>query len=362
MKFEIVQLNEDLFKSWNQFCFKSPYAWFWHTTNWQTYILNRTEFKPELLSFIVIWQNKIVAIVPLIAEILNSGIKEFSFEGWASPPPIVDKHLSAENKEIVYKFIFDQIKEIARKKGIMRASFFNEPLIPDFLKNQTSLNNLLKYGYADISLNSRLINLNKKEDELWSDMRRNHHRNIRKVEQFKVKFYGAKDISEEIFGEYKKMHHLAAGRKTRPDKTFELMYEWLKEDWAFLATVEFKDRPIGFEYYSVYKNNVYGFSAVNDPDYEAKYPIRHILEWQSILWMKKLGFDYYEIGLQHPTTTLPYDSSDKKQLNISHFKEGFGGFEVPLYIVERFFDRDYFLQINKERILKYAAFLENNQF
>ena len=153
------------------------------------------------------------------------------------------------------------------------------------------------------------------------------------------------------------MHHKAAGRQTRPDATFALMHDWIKKDLAFLAVVEFNGQAIGYEYYNVYKNNVYGSSAANDPDF-GHLPIRHFLEWQAILWMKARGFSFYDIGLQQFGPTL-FDFPDKKQLDISHFKKGFGGFTAPWFMGEKYYSQEYFSEIYRDRISKYArsAFL-----
>lgn len=148
------------------------------------------------------------------------------------------------------------------------------------------------------------------------------------------------------------MHHRAAGRKTRPDNTFSMMYDWLTKDLAFLAAVELNGQPVGFEYYNVYKNNVYGSSAANDPDF-GHLPIRHFLEWKAILWMKQKGFSFYEIGLQQYGATL-FDFPDKKQIDIAHFKRGFGGLTVPWFMAEKYYDKDYFLNTQRDRINRYA--------
>jgi hypothetical protein len=131
------------------------------------------------------------------------------------------------------------------------------------------------------------------------------------------------------------------------------MYGWLQRGDAFLGVVSWEGKRIGFEYYSVYKGNVYGISAANDPDYDRDHPVRHVLEWQAMLWMKKQGFGYYEIGEQHIGATL-HDIPDKKLMDISHFKKGFGGSAAPLFCGERFYDRDHFLKTYAERLRKFS--------
>lgn len=346
---EIVPLTKKFYPLWNGFALASNDAWFLHTTDWLEYILY---LKPKLqsrnLSFFVYKQNKIVAIVPLTMEVSKKNFYEFSFAGEKNPGPALSNSLKSKKRQEVYKFIFKEIDRIAVKNKIARTVFKLTPLAPTFLKKPYSFNYLMQYGYVDTSLNTQLIDLTKSREALWQNLRRNHRRNIEKAKKIlKIKSYTSKNITKDIFTAYKKTHHKAAGRKTRPDKTFKLMYDWIKKDSGSLVTVEFKSRPVGFEYYLVYKNNVYGASAANNPDYK-HLPIRHFLEWQAILWMKKQGFSFYEIGLQQ-YGILPYDFPDKKQLNISHFKKGFGGFTIPCLMGEKFYSKKYYQKIAGKR-------------
>ena len=54
---------------------------------------------------------------------------------------------------------------------------------------------------------------------------------------------------------------------------------------------------------------------------------RHLLEWKTILYYKKLNFEFYEIGER-----FYFDSKSKiskKQINISEFKEKYGSDNFP---------------------------------
>ncbi len=361
MTFEIIALTKENYKEWDDFCLESDDAWIGHTTdNLEYTIAYRPALKTKNLSFFVCAGGKIKAAVPLTLEIYEEDGKrafEFSFGGGAVPAPAFANNLTGikkdrPEKETIYEFIFNEIDQLAKRYGVRRAFFTLNPLSPSFLGQASPFNYLLKFGYIDVSLNVRIVDLQKPEAQLWDELRRNHRRNIRKGENFKINFYTSENITKDIFYAYKEMHHKAAGRKTRPDITFELMYEQLKKDIGFLVEVEFEGKQIGFEFYSIYKNRAEGFSAANDPDYEYL-PIRHRLEWEAMLWMKKHGVVFYNTGCQQ-YHILPYDFPDKKQLDISHFKKGFGGTEAPLFMGERYYDKDYFLKTYQERINKYA--------
>jgi hypothetical protein len=74
--------------------------------------------------------------------------------------------------------------------------------------------------------------------------------------------------------------------------------------------------------------------------------------------MKKHGVDFYEIGL-HQLGSQFCDFPDKKQLDITHFKKGYGGFVVPFFMGEKYYDKTFFLEIYNERINRFASELPN---
>lgn len=357
---EIVPLTKDKYEIWDNFCMLSNDAWFWHTTDCLEYTLNyRSELKTQNLSFLVYKEDKVIAIAPLTLEfhqLDEENVCEFSFGGATISVPALDNDLPPIKRSLVYEFIFNEVDRLACQNKVVRAGFNLVPLSLGFLNKGIPFNSLIQFGYNDISLNMQLIDLRKSEEELWNDLRRNHRRNIKKGNEFEVAVYTSKNITQDVFNRYKETHHKAAGHKTRPDKTFELMYDWLKEGLSFLVVVEFGGKQIGFEYYVVYKNNVIGASAANDPDYK-HLPLRHLLEWEAILWMKRQGFSFYEIGIQQ-YGILPYDFPDKKQLNISHFKKGFGGFIVPFFMGEKFYSQEYYQKIADVRMKKFLDLYE----
>ena len=352
---KLIKLTPGKYKEWDKFCLKSNDACFWHTTSWLEYILKyKPESKIKNLSFLLYEQSKLEAIIPLTMEthkLNGKSICEFSFGGVGKgvPGPALNNSFSEIKRDFIFKFIFEEIDRLAHQYKVARAGFRLAPLCPIFLNKNIrfKFNYLVKFSYFDISLATRLINLKESKAKLWNELRRNHRRNIQKKTPLKLVVYTSQNITNNVFNRYKKTHHKAAGRKTRPDKTFKMMQDWIKKDLAFLAAIKFNQKQVGFEYFVVYKNNVYGISAANDPDYR-HFPIRHILEWEAILWMKKQGFSFYDIGLQQHGI-LPYDFPDKKQLNISHFKKGFGGFLVPWFRGEKFYSKKYYQQIYKER-------------
>ena len=214
----------------------------------------------------------------------------------------------------------------------------------------------MKQGYIDISLNTQVIDLSQLLEAIHGAMRKGHDYDIdRGLKDMNVSVYDKDSITEVIFNQYCALHHMDAGRMTRSQVTFDMQYDWIKEGQTILLRALFEKDVVGFSYIFTYKNKAYYGSACSDPEYP-ELPISHVLNWKTIEWLKEHGFEYYEIGWQH-YTPLPHDFPSKKETAISFFKRGFGGTTVPLFRGEKYYNSEYYLKVNLERVNRYALYL-----
>lgn len=352
---KVVALTNNLYKEWNQFCLQSNDAWFWHTTEYLEFILNiNSELNSKSLSFFVKEGHEIIAIIPLFIETRifeNKELTEFLFGGGALPIPALKNNLSENSRNKIHTFIFEYIDNLALKYNVLKVSY---KLSQFAAINYPVSNYLTKHSFIDVSENTRIIDLQKSTDELWNDLRRNHVRIINKMkEEYETVIYTRKNITYEILTEYRQMHHKAAGRVTRPLNTYDKEYVWIKDGIEILVALKEKSsgKHHGFENYLIYKNNAHGFTAANDPDYN-HLSIRHLIEWDAILYLKEIGCKYYEIGAEYYSSNFHYFPSDK-EINISLFKQGYGGFVVPIFKGEKYYSKQYFEYTFKERIEKF---------
>ena len=350
---EVIKLTKDKYKDWDNFCFKSDDAWFWHTTNWLEYNLNyKPKLNPENKSFLVVNNKQILAICPLILE-TNSSVKEFSFGGIYGPIPAFLNEMSEKMKNKVMKMVFAEIDNLALENSVKRVLFRFSVLNKRFIENnQQRYNYLMKFGYLDNSLNTRIIGLSKNISDLRKDIRHGHDYDIDKASKIlKAEIFFKDNINKEIFHQYENLHYKASGRKTRPKITFDLMYQCIEKDNAFLIGAKREDVFVGFSYFYLFKNNVYYGSSCNNPDF-LDIPISHFIQWVGIKEMRKRNCEFYEIGRQYYSYTLS-DFPEPKEVNISRFKRGFGGFTMPLFRGEKYYDKDYFIKVQNERINKF---------
>ncbi len=66
---------------------------------------------------------------------------------------------------------------------------------------------------------------------------------------------------------------------------------------------------------------------------------RHLLEWEAMLYYKRQGYRYYEVGERFCCPQLLYAPS-AKELSISEFKERYGGFTLPKVNWLGYYDKD----------------------
>jgi hypothetical protein len=219
----------------------------------------------------------------------------------------------------------------------------------------------MKFGFLDISLNTQIIDLTKTLDELRLDLRHGHDSDIDRASKFlKGEIFDKSNITKKAFDKYVELHLLAGGkaRKNRPMRTFAIMYDLIKEDKAFLIGAIKDDSFIGFSFFYIFKDNVYYGSSCADPQ-NANLPVAHFIQWQAIEWMKQKKYKFYELGWQFYSPTLS-EIPSQKEIDIARFKRGFGGFTVPFFRGEKYYDKKYFLKIHQSRIKKYAQSMNKN--
>jgi len=348
---EIKYLNKDLSSKWDEFCIESDDAWFWHTSKWINYNIDYGQkFNSQSKSFAIIENNKIIAIAPLLLE-NREGYNEFSLGYDAyGPAPALSNNLDQKNREKTLKFIFNQIDDLAKKNNIKRIRLRFPALSKSFIENNSQkYNTLVKFNYFDNSINTQIIDLSKPIEELKKEMRHGHIYDINKASKIlKITILDKNTATKKIFDQYVNLHHKASGRKTRSSSTFNDMFNWIKEDDAILILAKKNNTLVSASYFSLFKNNAFYFSSCSDPDFK-NIPASHLIQWHAIKWMKNKKYKFYEIGWQNYPTDISYLSTIK-EVSISKFKRGFGGFTTTFFMGEKFYDRNLFKKLYTSKI------------
>ena len=358
---QIVLLTERHYQDWNDFCLESDGAWFFHTTDWLVYTLNyRPELAGESKSFFVTDGSRMLAICPLILETHLQGedrFKEFSYSGSFGVTPALVNDLSEKYRSKLFKRVFNHVDNLALQNEVQRMSIQCSPLIPSFLGSCLPQSNwLLRYGMADVSVSSHIIDLSADVASLMRHMRSDVRKNIRRASRrLEVEIFDHENVSLGVFDQYREMHHRAAGKVTRPLVTFEMMYEWIQRGFAVLFGARLAGEFVGFYFVVVYKSRAISGSSCRDVNH-LKLPIGHFLNWEIVRWLKERGFQYYTTGIQQ-YGWLPHNFPSAKEVNIAAAKRGLGGYVIPCFHGEKFYSRDYYLQVTKDRMEYFGSAL-----
>lgn len=356
MSLEVILYNDITSPIWDKFCLENDMAWFVHTSEWIDYTLNMRFEKDSLNhSFAVCNNNKILALIPLIEEtIIGTKFRELGFAGLNCPFPAFANELGFKHKKKVEKKIFLEIFKIKR---IDYNAFYICPLIDQVLCKDIITNHLLKHDFHDTTITTNILRLGgKKEEDLMKNMRKGHKADIKYASKIynKVEIIDINNFNEEKFNNYKIIHAKAAGRQTRPDKTWELMQNWIRNEYSVLALLKKEDLYISAIFVNTYKRKAYYHSSCTLPNYQNERGIGQLLQWEIIKYLNEINFSHYELGWNwYPN--ISQEVADKKMLGISKFKAGFGGDIYPVFRGEYFINREFMKEIYNKRLDLYLS-------
>jgi hypothetical protein len=142
-----------------------------------------------------------------------------------------------------------------------------------------------------------------------------------------------------------------AGKVTRPEKTFEILRNWISLGFGTLLKATYEEETAGYTYILHYGDYGYYFMSGTFPQHK-KYNVGHYLQSIAFNILKDKGVTRYELGDQAYNSLVLQPT--EKEKNISLFKREFGGNIETKPKSEYFFDEKYFKQIMQERINNYA--------
>lgn len=332
---------------------------FLYTTTWINLITNLREQTVENLSFAVYLDSELVAYVPLLESYMSSYTmkNEFSMFAFPLPYPMFSKKISQKVKDRVEKLIFEEIFRLAKQENVEYMNFYVPPLTEQVLSSETKVNPLLKFGFHDTTISTNILTLKEDENTIYRNFRKGTKSDIKTAIRngFKVEIFDHNNIKDNLFLSYKNIHFKASARKTRPDKTWEIMLEWIKNDLSVLA-LTYKDNSIvSAQLINTFHQKAYYQSGATLPEFQRERGMGHLAQWEIIRFLKSKNFTHYEIGWNW-YLGISQEVADAKMLGISRFKAGFGAKIYPLFRGEWFANEDIMREIYNERIEKYWKF------
>tara|TARA_Y100000816_G_scaffold275814_1_gene244378 strand:- start:3422 stop:4429 length:1008 start_codon:yes stop_codon:yes gene_type:complete len=280
-------------------------------------------------SFLIEFEKKIVGIVPLA---INKNFKDYiyGFNYNYCPSPVFISGLKPSTRRKILKSLFAHIKNM--NLNIKKLNLFTHPVF--YSKNKFEINSknqfeLLEFTKNFSVINTLILDLKLDEEELLNNMSKYHKRNISRIKSsmtFNIYDNKKKSILEKKFKEFKNLHFESAGKKTRPDSTWDIMFQNIMNGSGVLFSSMVEKKDISFLYCGVFKDFAWGWSQVNKQGLEKKYMPRHFLEWKAIQYFKLRNFCYYELGENYRNKVKKFT---KKEISIAEFKEKYGSPSYP---------------------------------
>ena len=277
-------------------------------------------------SFVVMHSDTVVALVPLYRLKGDDGIIEYRYGGEYVRAPLVGYSKSDKVYGKIVQFVFEYIASLAEKYSVLSHMTMIEGV--ELIEGRNYHNYLTELAYVDDSTICQLIDLKKSEDELWSNVRKSYRPLINRAKKnYSYEVIISSNFDEQKCEEYRILHHKVAGRQTRSLKSFQLMYESIKNDQGFLVIVRNENEKTTaahfFFYFGLYC--VYGSSAIDDHE-PSNAGIGQLGVWMGIITAQNLGCHYFDMGQLRLT-----NNPSKKEQNIAQFKKGFGGRTVTVF-------------------------------
>ena len=335
----VISGDDGTFESlWNEFCSanKAPVSYSFKWLDFCKKILRENFIKD--LSFLVAEGGKALSIVPLIMEKGSFG-KQFSVRnGYLLRAPVFASGIANRLKKKIEKTIFMQIEELAEKEDVCLHRTLIDPLC--IIDDNRHYNYLLKFNYLNTSILTSIIDLQIPRDILWANLRKSYKPLINgEMKKYETVILDSGNISEESFSEFKELYRLASGRHVYNDSEWSVLYGMIKADEGMLILAKLDKKAIGGCYFNhLYGKAYYSFSA-NHPQCEKKYFIGHLVIWRAVEYYMEKNFKFLELGWQFYRGQLLEEPTDK-EVDITSFKNGFGGFSFPLYRGIRFFNNE----------------------
>ncbi len=277
-------------------------------------------------SFVVVYSDDVVALVPLYRFSSENGQIEYRYGGEYLRAPLIGCARTPKRYGEIAKFIFDHIDFLANENHVTAHRAMIEGVEP--IEGRHYYNYLTDYGYVDESTICQLIDITRSEQDLWADVRKSYRPLISRAKgNYDCELITSDSFNVQKCDEYRLLHFKAAGRQTRSLKSFELMYEMVKDSLGFIVLVRDKSgKTVASHFF--YCCNIYCLyaSSAIDGDLPSSSGIGHLGLWQGIMAARNLGCRYVDMG----QLRLTVNPSEKEQ-NIALFKKGFGGHTVTVF-------------------------------
>ncbi len=279
------------------------------------------------LSFVVRNDRFPVAICPLMVERIGGRVQGSHGGGGFLPAPLFHPQLGRRQLRALEAMVFKEAVARLDKAGARRWLVEAETLSvgTDVLEDLLPA----RFGALDVSRQCHIMDLTRPDQDLWSQLRHSAKSTINQgLKLYEFKVYDATNYSQEVGDRHRLLHHKCSGRVTRPVETFYKMYSWIAEGCGLMFEQLHRGVTVQMIFVALGKHTAAGASAADDPDFDAKVPLTHSMNYFIYQETRRRSAHYYDVGDTTYRDSL-FCLRTPKERSICDFKRGFGDFSLP---------------------------------
>jgi hypothetical protein len=235
-------------------------------------------------------------------------------------------------KESVQRAFALHLRRRPSRVGVLRKIIVTSPaalsygaaLIDEEASSDRNASEFESCGYGATLLQTLLVDLQKSEDEHWSQLHRSARKTVSRAQRDGIVVRTVTDMSElrhlyeAVIDSRKRM-----GLRSFGFRNWELMWEWLNPTGAIhMFVAEVADQVLACLGVWAFGKMIQEFASVRIVD---KSPAGDLLKWEVIQWGRSRGYDSYDLA----GVNLSPDASDKEK-QIARHKLKWGGVPVSL--------------------------------
>ena len=241
---------------------------------------------------------------------------------FGEPLYIIDNNEHSANLNLAYNVFYKKLSSIKKGQGLNKIYMYeNTKIISKFC--DSIISNSHNYQmYIDLSQSEELIKMNIRKS--FKSLINWGKKNLQ------IDIIDSNNLDKIKFNSFKDFHVKVSGRKTRSDKTWDLQYDAIRNNEAYLTLGNLNGVLVSGAYIAHGTDIAYYGVAVNDRELMAEnLPIGHSILFQSIILAKKKGLNKFIVG--------DYNFVEDEKINaITKYKKGFVNSMSlkPKYLIE----------------------------
>ena len=304
--------------AWDRVVTTSPDGWPFGLMAWREVILGVDAWKLKELSFGVVEENNVLAVLPLQFDPRNGRL---GASGWGGCGPIMARGAVGGRRAAIINATLNEVDAIARSVSARSFEFSIPPVTETSIEGREALSTYLRHGFADRSGMAQVIDLVQDEAELWAAVSTTARQTIRKARAAGITI--AREDWAACVDAYYKVHeetYHRTGVSPHPRAYFEGIARHMAPLGNSVLWVA-RDRegePIAF-----HNDMHFGRGAWYHTGCSTQFGLysgaNYLLFWEALVGAKSLGRGFYDCGEIFP------NAQGGKSAGLTFFKTRFGG-------------------------------------